>query len=305
MNISSVTRLARAGDGAEADAGEDVGVVALARHEASCRRASPDRTGCRRRTARGRRSSGTPPRPVHSAFDVGFDSAKTIGRSLSRAIASSTSGVKVPPTAATPMIAVGLQRLDRGEEVADRRMRRARTAACARRGRRGRLTTRPLRIDQPAAPRALPPRRGPPPPSPRRRDRRCRSPPRPRRGTACAARSSLPPVTRSAENMPASATAAVPWMSSLKVQMRSRYFCSSRKALWLAKSSNWITHAGKDLARGGRRTRRPARRRPRRVSRALRAGRCKADRRAALRCWCRRRASPAGTASGWMPAQAV
>ena len=34
---------------------------------------------------------------------------------------------------------------------------------------------------------------------------------------------SLPPVTRSAEKMPASATAAVPWMSSLKVQMRSRY----------------------------------------------------------------------------------
>ena len=45
---------------------------------------------------------------MHSALEVGLDSANTIGRSLSRAIACSTSGVNVPPTAATPMIAVGL-----------------------------------------------------------------------------------------------------------------------------------------------------------------------------------------------------
>ena len=55
---------------------------------------------------------------------------------------------------------------------------------------------------------------------------------------------SLPPVTRSAEKMPASATAAVPWMSSLNVQMRSRYRSSSRKAFWLAKSSNCTTTPG-------------------------------------------------------------
>ena len=39
---------------------------------------------------------------VRSAVDVGFDSANTIGRSLIRAMSCSTSGVKVPPTAATP-----------------------------------------------------------------------------------------------------------------------------------------------------------------------------------------------------------
>ena len=58
-------------------------------------------------------------------------------------------------------------------------------------------------------------------------------------------RSSVPPVTRSAEHRPDSATAAVPWMSSLKVQMRSRYFFSRRNALWLAKSSNCTTTPGK------------------------------------------------------------
>ena len=44
---------------------------------------------------------------MHSACEVGFDSAKTIGRLLNFAISSSTSGVKVPPTAATPMMPVG------------------------------------------------------------------------------------------------------------------------------------------------------------------------------------------------------
>jgi hypothetical protein len=44
---------------------------------------------------------------VHSDWEVGFDSANTIGRSLSRAIASITSHVNAPPIAATPMIAVG------------------------------------------------------------------------------------------------------------------------------------------------------------------------------------------------------
>ena len=53
------------------------------------------------------------------------------------------------------------------------------------------------------------------------------------------------PVMRSAERIPATTTAAVPWMSSLKVATRSWYFCSSRNALWLAKSSNWITTPGK------------------------------------------------------------
>lgn len=36
--------------------------------------------------------------------------------------------------------------------------------------------------------------------------------------------------TRNAEKRPASTTADVPWMSSLKTQKRSRYFCSRGKA---------------------------------------------------------------------------
>ena len=44
---------------------------------------------------------------VHSALDVGFDSAKTMGRLLSADIVRTISSVKAPPTAATPMIAVG------------------------------------------------------------------------------------------------------------------------------------------------------------------------------------------------------
>ena len=37
---------------------------------------------------------------------------------------------------------------------------------------------------------------------------------------------------------PATATLAVPWMSSLKVQYLLRYFSRKRKALWFPKSSN-------------------------------------------------------------------
>ena len=45
---------------------------------------------------------------VHSAFDVGLDSASTIGRACSRAIALSTSLVNVLGVPDTPMIACGL-----------------------------------------------------------------------------------------------------------------------------------------------------------------------------------------------------
>ena len=44
---------------------------------------------------------------VHSDLEVGFESANTIGRLLSAAIVRTTSSVKAPPTAATPMMAVG------------------------------------------------------------------------------------------------------------------------------------------------------------------------------------------------------
>lgn len=38
---------------------------------------------------------------------------------------------------------------------------------------------------------------------------------------------------------PATATDAVPWISSLNVQYLSRYLSKNRKALWFPKSSNW------------------------------------------------------------------
>ena len=51
---------------------------------------------------------------------------------------------------------------------------------------------------------------------------------------------SLVLVAWSAASTPATATLAVPWMSSLKVQYLLRYFSRNRKALWLPKSSNWM-----------------------------------------------------------------
>ena len=133
-NISSVMRCARRCDRAEPDAGKDVGVVALARDEACARRSSPGRTGCPRRTARGRRSTRRPRSAVHSDFDVGFDSAKMIGRSLSRAISSTRLRER----------AAGGGDADQGggssvrSRRADRTARRARAhrAACGRRARR-------------------------------------------------------------------------------------------------------------------------------------------------------------------------
>ena len=52
-------------------------------------------------------------------------------------------------------------------------------------------------------------------------------------------------MIRIADLRPASVTEAVPWMSSLNVQTRSWYLCSRRKALALAKSSNWMSTPGK------------------------------------------------------------
>ncbi len=46
------------------------------------------------------------------------------------------------------------------------------------------------------------------------------------------------------EYTPASATAAVPWMSSLKQSTRSRYLFSSAYAFGVRKSSNWISASG-------------------------------------------------------------
>ena len=61
---------------------------------------------------------------------------------------------------------------------------------------------------------------------------------------------SLPPVRRSAEKSPASATRGRALDVVVEACRRGRgSACSSRKALWLAKSSNWMTHAREDLLR--------------------------------------------------------
>ena len=52
------------------------------------------------------------------------------------------------------------------------------------------------------------------------------------------------PEIRVDEYTPASDTAAVPWMSSLKQRTRSRYFSSSAYAFGVRKSSNWISASG-------------------------------------------------------------
>lgn len=46
-------------------------------------------------------------------------------------------------------------------------------------------------------------------------------------------------VIRREANRPATATDAVPWISSLNVQYFSRYLSRKRNALWFPKSSNW------------------------------------------------------------------
>jgi hypothetical protein len=46
-------------------------------------------------------------------------------------------------------------------------------------------------------------------------------------------------VIRRDAKRPATATDAVPWMSSLNVQYWSRYLSKKRKALWFPKSSNY------------------------------------------------------------------
>ena len=83
---------------------------------------SPGRTGCRRRRARGPRLHLYACSAVHSDFDVGFESAKMIGRSLIAPSRARTSSVNAPPAAATPMMAVGLSARHGVQQIGDRRM---------------------------------------------------------------------------------------------------------------------------------------------------------------------------------------
>ena len=66
-----------------------------------------------------------------------------------------------------------------------------------------------------------------------------------RKRSVCSA--SVPPVTRKAEKIPESATASgsldVVWR--FEHANRSRYLRNKRKAVWLAKSSNWMRTPGK------------------------------------------------------------
>ena len=282
-------------DRAEADAGEDVRVVALARDPGPPLRSSPGRTGCRRRTAPGRRSTRTPARPCTRPSRSGSTARRRSAAGSAAPSPRPPPGVKPPAIAATPISAVGSSARIAATRSACRRMLVGVRQLVLGELAAPRCDDEALRVEQPAARRAC---AGSAPSATIAATTRSAMPvaasPAPRKSRRW--RSSVLPVTRSAEYRPASATAAVPWMSSLKVQMRSRYFFSSRNALWLAKSSNWMTTPGKTSRGGGDEL----------VDQLvvggagqarLRAGRGRAGRRAAPGCWCRRRASPAGTAS--------
>ena len=158
--------------------------------------------------------------------------------------------MNAPPTAATPTIAVGRSARTASKQVGDRRMLvRERPLVLREAGASG--TSRDPASRRASSAGARPPERAPAPPwpTPSGSAMPVAASPAPWNRIVCSP--SRPPVTRSAEKMPASATAAVPWMSSLNVRMRSRYFSSSRNAWWLAKSSNWTTTPGKSShARG-------------------------------------------------------
>ena len=116
------------------------------------RRPRPRRTASRSRRSRGRRSSaGCRPGSPRRA-EVGFESGRTIGRSVPAASARRTASSNVPPTPVVPTRTVGrtpLDRLDAGRELGREAVpgvggRRERQLALRRRrGRRGRSWTSP------------------------------------------------------------------------------------------------------------------------------------------------------------------
>mmetsp|Transcript_67930 Transcript_67930/g.162212 ORF Transcript_67930/g.162212 Transcript_67930/m.162212 type:complete len:369 (+) Transcript_67930:3-1109(+) len=185
---------------------------------------------------------------VHSARCVGLERGKMIGRWLLRAMVSTTCFVKTCACAHTPMRAVGL----RVATISASDLRGACGCAysflwCWRVAKRH-LVTRPCESTS----------------QHRRRAASCDSPSR----TICATTRSAIPVPASpapmkttvssrsrvplilvATRRPASATAAVPWMSSLNVQILLRYFSSSLNAVVLPKSSNWTRMPGQRATR--------------------------------------------------------
>ena len=73
---------------------------------------------------------------------------------------------------------------------------------------------------------------------------RCRSRRRRPRPARSVRRARAVPVARRPASTPATTTAAVPWMSSLKDGTRAAYRSSRRSALTCLKSSNWMTQPG-------------------------------------------------------------
>ena len=209
-------------DRAEPDAREDEDVVGLADLVAHAverrprRTASPVATSARPSVQR-RTSAG-----VASAADVGFDSGRTIGRSAGptrSAIARMTASVNVP---ATPVVADE----DRRPTVADRLEQAWAWPRPIRRRRTARLALRvvevvaagvdqPVRIDE--GDRSATAAADSPASSIASRSRRAIPiPAAPAPASTTRASASDRPVARSPARTPATTTAAVPWMSSLK-----------------------------------------------------------------------------------------
>ena len=91
MNISSVTRGCRSRSPQGRRRGRCTSCCPAAARKSCPSIVTGVERGCRRRRARVRRCGDRPASAVHSAFDVGFESAKTIGRSLSAAMLRRTS----------------------------------------------------------------------------------------------------------------------------------------------------------------------------------------------------------------------
>ncbi len=180
---------------------------------------------------------------MHSDLEVGLDSAKTMGRSLRRAIASITGCVKLCGCPDTPMRAAGFRRSTAARKSSVNSASWANAFLwCARSLRL--FTTRPFESKNQQRFRASASSHpsctsaetiSSPMPIP--------ASPAPRKRYGWSPNPFF--VMRSAEKIPASATPAVPWMSSSKEQKPTLYFSSRRKALRVAKSSSWTTAFGK------------------------------------------------------------
>ena len=176
---------------------------------------------------------------VHSALLVGLLSAKMMGRSLNSAIMPMTRSLKVPACADTPMMHVGRSALTAASiESTHSTPSCTYGSLCGAMSPRGRLrTSRPalstknMRLRASGTDSFAPLTRA----STSRSAMPVAAMPAPKKRKRCLSIGVLVALTDA--RIPATHTAAVPWMSSLKQHETSRNFCKRRNAFVLPKSS--------------------------------------------------------------------